>query len=320
MHRETGLAYCLCSLAAALAATSCGTTSIERSSAQHAAAHIREDVSDPGLRELQSLAWAENLSSVARLALTSDNPDAVQIGIANISMLAEMAPLSRSELGVATTRAERVSLALDILEWTAERFRDTPVAAEALHTATNLLVDAGRLDDVRIVAKKLIARYPDSPAAARARKRLWDIETVVEGQPLALGPWAGVDGRAVDLPSLKGKYVLLYCWYEACSPCKGEMRRIGDVIASAGGSALAIGLNFDETPGACASAIARLNPVGRQVFMPGQRAESQIQAFQFPRVILIGPDGNVLARESSAEQLRSILSGSAGDKTPPKKQ
>jgi hypothetical protein len=303
----------LLSLALALAAASCRTLGPQ--SAPPLGDSARSDSDNPSFSAEvpRTLAWMSNGSSsedllgVARLILSSDDPDAIQLGIANISMIADMTPLARPELGLAATREERITLALDILEWTAQRFRGTPTAAEALHTATNLLMDCQRFDDVRKVAAKLVASYPDTEAATRARQRLWDLDTIQDGKPLSLGQWTDVGGKPVDLSAFKGKFVAIYCWYAACPGCKPEMRKISDAVASAPDRAVAIGLNFDKSLADCTASIIANQPPGKQIFMAAQPEGAQMKVFQFPRVIVIGPDGRVLARESSGDHLRKLL-------------
>ena len=139
---------------------------------------------------------------------------------------------------------------------------------------------------------------------------------LVGGRPLEVGDRAPdftiktLEGKELKLADFRGKYVLLDFWASWCAPCLAEMpnlQAIQDQYAT-DPRFVVIGLSLDDQPGPAASSVKALKLSWRQGFAgPDSPVVSAYGATAIPATFLIGPDGNILAKDLRGEKTKTAL-------------
>ena len=139
---------------------------------------------------------------------------------------------------------------------------------------------------------------------------------LVDGRPLEVGDRAPdftiktLEGKELKLADFRGKYVLLDFWASWCAPCLAEMpnlQAIQDRYAK-DPRFVVIGLSLDDQPGPAASSVKALKLSWRQGFAgPDSPVVSAYGATAIPATFLIGPDGNILAKDLRGEKTKAAL-------------
>lgn len=123
-----------------------------------------------------------------------------------------------------------------------------------------------------------------------------------------------LDGRSIDLSSLKGKIVLVDCWATWCVPCLREMSHIKEVYEKYNDKGFeVIGISMDE-----ASAKARVQQVVAQKGLSWpQRFQGdgfQEDAFRklyqirsLPAVFLLDKEGKIVDTNARGDRLEPLL-------------
>jgi peroxiredoxin len=158
------------------------------------------------------------------------------------------------------------------------------------------------------------------PAGATASDPPLDLgrleSVLVGGRPPEVGDRAPdftiktLEGKELKLADFRGKYVLLDFWATWCAPCLAEMpnlQAIQDQYAK-DPRFVVIGLSLDDQPGPAASSVKALKLSWRQGFVgPDSPVVSAYGATAIPATFLIGPDGNILARDLRGEKTKTAL-------------
>ncbi len=131
-------------------------------------------------------------------------------------------------------------------------------------------------------------------------------------------------GRKLDPRDVDGKFVLLHFWTASCVACKAEMPRL---MAATGpyrdrNDFVVIGVSFDQDRAKAASFIeATTLPWAQLVGEPG-RAKDVGKAFHVrtvPAMLLVGPEGRLLAQGLDGDRLKRELARHLGDTAPPRR-
>ncbi|MGB3453175.1 MAG: TlpA disulfide reductase family protein [Moheibacter sp.] len=120
------------------------------------------------------------------------------------------------------------------------------------------------------------------------------------------------DGEILTLSSLKGKLVLIDFWASWCGPCvteQPELRKIYDLYSNEGQFEI-LGVSLDNKKGNWENAIKKWGIVWPQIsdlkyWMSPVADDYQINSL--PYNLMVGPDGNILAFDLHADQLKTFL-------------
>ncbi|WP_406699852.1 carboxypeptidase regulatory-like domain-containing protein [Singulisphaera sp. Ch08] len=158
------------------------------------------------------------------------------------------------------------------------------------------------------------------PAGATASDPPLDLgrleSVLVDVRPLEVGDHAPdftiktLEGKELKLADFRGKYVLLDFWASWCAPCLAEMpnlQALQDQYAKDPRFVI-IGLSLDDQPGPAASSVKALKLSWRQGLVgPDSPVVSAYGATAIPATFLIGPEGNILAKDLRGEKTKAAL-------------
>ncbi len=229
---------------------------------------------------------------------------------------------------VAQTEAAAAQKAFAFLDAVFARHPNPAVKRRALETAIDLHSRPRMLAEVRADLARLEAFDPQAPAI-----RTWKAWLVTAEKEDLLVPRPGRPVPAFKLPdvehpgafltpaSFKGKYVLLDFWATWCAPCRGELPNLHKAYAAFHPRGLEVLSISSDRKAADVVAFRKDkdHPMPwRHAFPEGEAREAVMRAFQvrgIPHMVLVGPDGTILATEGlRGEDLQKTLGKYLGNK------
>lgn len=117
-------------------------------------------------------------------------------------------------------------------------------------------------------------------------------------------------GKAVELASFRGKYVLIDFWASWCGPCIASFPKLKEVYEQYKNKGFEIvGISTDKSESAWHTAVKKyLNP-WPQLRDTQNIANKYFAVKVLPTTYLIDPDGKIIARDVHAEELGAKLGG-----------
>jgi thiol-disulfide isomerase/thioredoxin len=132
------------------------------------------------------------------------------------------------------------------------------------------------------------------------------------GDPAPTLEFVDADGRQQSLVQLRGKYVLVDFWASWCGPCVASIPRVESIRQKYGEwlGLIVVGANLDQEPQRAKDFIRERKLLWSQALLGDWSSTDIPKRFavaNIPTYILIGPNGNVLAHESSLDKIALIL-------------
>lgn len=116
-------------------------------------------------------------------------------------------------------------------------------------------------------------------------------------------------GNLVKLSSLRGQYVLIDFWASWCGPCRKEIPNVKKLHAYYGNKGLkVVGVSIDKDESKWRKAIGEEQLDYLQLWDPSMTTGKLYNYNGIPFIILIDPDGKILARQLRGEELRRKVS------------
>jgi len=113
-------------------------------------------------------------------------------------------------------------------------------------------------------------------------------------------------GKSISLTSLKGKYVLIDFWGTWCNPCRQQLPELAEIHNSVDSSRIVIiSIATMDTLANLKSVIAKENMTWPQIF--SDKITAQYNISSFPTSFLINPNGIVIAKDLSINDLKKKL-------------
>lgn len=240
-------------------------------------------------------------------AATCTEPMDLVLPVMNLPAAVSFATLERRGLGLARTREELSAAALDSLDLVVARFPRHDAAAESMYAAAGLLIMSSREPEALALCERLVAAHKTSHAAERARGLLWTRRVLEVGKRWPGGAFIDIMGQSLDPGEKRGRPVVLYFWTASCGPCVWEIGQLKELNLRYPNRVELVGVNCDKSIEVRDAALARLTPPGRQVHLHSQAEGRRVPVASFPRNIVIGPDGLVVNKTASFEQVRALF-------------
>ena len=134
--------------------------------------------------------------------------------------------------------------------------------------------------------------------------------TTAPGKPFADFEGTDTTGRAVKLSDYvgRGKYVLVDFWASWCGPCRQETPVVAQAYEKYKGKGLEVlGLFVWDTPENLGKAVKDLHITWPQIIDSNNTVRDLYGVTGIPHIMLIGPDGTILARDLRGERIEQEI-------------
>ncbi|KEO72537.1 cytochrome C biogenesis protein [Anditalea andensis] len=154
-------------------------------------------------------------------------------------------------------------------------------------------------------------RYPNTKSIITVKQQLDEMRALSIGQPAPEISLPNPEGETINLSDLRGKYVLIDFWAAWCKPCREENPNVVRLYNAYKDKGFEVfGVSLDRTKEAWIRGIEEDGLVWTQVsdlqYFNSAAAETyQINAI--PATYLIGPEGDILAKDLRGSRLEDKL-------------
>jgi thiol-disulfide isomerase/thioredoxin len=182
--------------------------------------------------------------------------------------------------------------------------------AGLLVTVAQGWLDQNQPEKARALAQELVDSKPEADVLSEAEALLKRLNRV--GKPLAL-KFKAVDGREVDVQSMKGKVVLVDFWATWCGPCMAELPKVKDAYEKLKPKGFEIiGVSLDREQEELEKVLAREKMTWPQCFDggDGSKLAESFEIASIPTMWLVDKKGNLRdlnAREDLAGKVEKLL-------------
>lgn len=208
---------------------------------------------------------------------------------------------------------------IERLEGFVKAYPDVADAADAMLQLAIAQEFANKTDDALKWYAKIVENFSSTEVAKKAAGAKLRLESVGRAIPLK---GKTLDGRSVDLATLKGYTVLVHYWATWCEPCKQEMTKLKDLQAKYARQNFAvIGVNLDNERAVAVEFVNTNRITWPQLHETGGlegRLATELGIFTLPSMLLIDNAGRVINRNIHAAELDAELAKLFRDpKAPP---
>lgn len=197
---------------------------------------------------------------------------------------------------------------LEDLEKFVSDYPECDDAAEAMLQLAIAQEFAGRTEEATKWFDDIVKKFPKHELAKKAAGASYRLNCV--GKPLTLRGKT-VEGRDLDLASLKGKVVLIHYWATWCEPCKADMEQLKALQAKYARQGFSlVGINLDSDTSELATFLRTNRLTWPQLYEPGgldSRLANELGILTLPTMILLDKQGRVISRNISVGELDTEL-------------
>ncbi|MDO4859005.1 MAG: thioredoxin-like domain-containing protein [Thermoguttaceae bacterium] len=215
--------------------------------------------------------------------------------------------------GTATAWLQVRTKWLEDLQAFIEEYPDAPDTAEAMLQLALENENDGAEDKALALYKQIATKFSDSTSAAKANGAL--ARLTAEGKPLAYAVRVlGQEDKQVDIAKLRGKVVVLHFWASWMSDAVREFDQLKALQAKYPKELLLLGVNLDDDPAAAQKFVEDNHVTWYQLFEKGgmeSRPANALGIFNVPTIMVIGADGNVIARNVLSSELEKVVADAA---------
>ena len=199
--------------------------------------------------------------------------------------------------------------------------KEYPAVSDASDAMLQLAIAqefANKTDDALQWYARIVADFADTEGAKKAAGAKLRLESVGRTIPLK---GKSLEGRPIDLATLKGYTVLIHYWATWCEPCKQDMNKLKDLQAKYAKQKFAvIGVNLDNDRAEATAYVRSARVTWPQLHEPGgleSRFATELGIFTLPSMMLVDGGGKVVNRNVHAAELDADLGKIFRDPTNP---
>ncbi len=186
-------------------------------------------------------------------------------------------------------------------------------ATKAYRNLTSLYLLNARSWEKAYGALKMAVKYSGDPnyekdLVLRAERMLGIAPCKDYGKQMPKFNLPDLNGKKVSLDDFKGKYVLIDFWASWCGPCIGELPYLKAAHNEFGPKGLVVlSITFDKDYKSWKKAVKDKGMNWLNISAKGTDVSKQYGVRGIPRIMIIGPDGTLVADELRGELIEKAL-------------